>query len=139
MTSADLQEITADREFNKEFEWRGRRLHPYSQGRKLLLIAAGLRLGGALPLTINDVIMVLYVVSVGYRELSVAQRDPDLLVQRAAEWADLNIKDEDYKAASDVAGEIIRNAYATKAAPVPEPGGEPAAPGNSPSHQNQRS
>jgi hypothetical protein len=117
-------------QFHRQFEWKGKTLYPFSEGRKAITQAVCPCMKGGGEASIVDAHILLFIGLHGYKVLSVGQIRPADLIERVLEWADSNITPADYEAEAVLVKEIIDHAFATKATTVADPGAEPTAPGN---------
>lgn len=129
--STDLsQQSDSIDQFHREFEWKGKTLYPFSEGRKAIAQAICPCMRGGGEASIVDAHILLFIGLHGYKVLAVGQIKPAELIERVLEWADANIKREDYEAEAELVKSIIDHAFSTKATSVADPGAEPTAPGN---------
>ena len=131
MSTPDLsQQPDTPDQFHRQFEWKGKTLYPFSEGRKAIAQALCPCMRGGGEASIVDAHILLFIGLHGYKVLVVGQINPAALVERIMEWVDANITQADYQAEAELVKSIIDHAFATKAAAVSDPGAEPTAPGN---------
>ncbi len=127
MTKSELDQ---QEQFYKTFEWKGRELYPFSEGRKAIAMSIGVRMGGGEAPCLTDIHAILFICLSDFKTLAPGHRNPDALMEKVLEWADGEIKPEDYADEADLAKRILENAFSSRASAVEEPGASPAEPGN---------
>jgi len=99
------------------FQFKGKDLHPFSEGRRSVAQALGLHAFQGKPPTLFDMHAIIYLCISTPKRLSVAYREPDNFLAEVMEWADNNITPEDYESEAALVREIIENAFKTRAIP----------------------
>ena len=111
--------MTTNDAFEAEFEFKGKTLHPFSQGRMRTAFSIGVRMGGESgnP-TLSDIHAILFICLSEPKFLSKSHRDPDGFWQKLDEWVDENITASDYDEEAKLVKAILEAAFQTKAEPV---------------------
>lgn len=102
-----------------EYEFKGKRLDPFSKGRLTLLQSAGVRFSGANPPGPKDILAVIFICLCDYKVRALAQMDPAMFWQKLEEWENATFEDaSDYASAAELATALLKDATATKAEPA---------------------
>lgn len=125
--------------FYATFEFKGRELEPFSEGRWATAVSIGVRFSGAddsdddkkkgRATCITDIHAIIFICFCDRKALSKAHRDPDGFWEKVLAWADENVTPADYAEEAQLAARILETAFATQVeeAPVVE-GSEPKRP-----------
>jgi hypothetical protein len=129
-------ELDAEANFHKTFEWKGKELYPFSTGRQGLALSIGVRIGAPqedgkplMPCP-TDAHLLLYILTHTYTEIGWGHRFPSKLIANALEWADENIKDQDLAAEGELIGAVMQNSMSTRAAALADDKGPSEPSGN---------
>lgn len=102
-----------------EYEFKDKRLQPFSKGRLTLLQSAGVRFSGELPPGPKDILAVVFICLCDYKIRALAQMDPAMFWEKLEEWENKTIEGpEDYQAAGELATALLKDATDTKAEPI---------------------
>lgn len=102
-----------------EYEFKGKRLEPFSKGRLSLAAAAGIRMTGDPSPSIKDVLGIIFLCMCDFRVRSLAQTDPAAFWQKEEEWEEAqNVAPEDFSSAAELVNKLLQHATATKAEPI---------------------
>lgn len=108
--------------FDQTFEWKGKPLFPFSQGRLRSAFSIGVRMGLGDAPTISDIHAILFICLSTPEALASSHRKPDAFWQLIDAWVDTNITPADYEAEANLVKEILQAAFATKAEAIPTTG-----------------
>lgn len=109
--------------FYATFEFKGRELEPFSEGRRAVAASIGVRFNSGddsdsgprkFETCITDIHAIIFICQCDKKTLSRAHRDPDGFWAKVLEWADENITPADYQAEADVASRILQAAFSTQ-------------------------
>ena len=106
-------------EFHKTFEFKGKDLQPFSEGRRAVAMSIGVRMGGDPAPSLMDVHALLFILLCSDKKvLAKAHRDPDTFWGKIIDWADATITPADYEEEARIVKEVIENAFSTRAVPL---------------------
>lgn len=141
-----MDEIQLEKQaaYHGYFEFKGQELQPFSEGRRMVASAIGVRMGGvpkeddgdgdgtteAQPdeskkrryaPTQADVFAIIFICLTNDKKiLRSAHRDPDGFWGLVMDWADANVTPANYEEAGTVAAKLLMAAFANQVEPVPE-------------------
>ncbi len=122
MTDILDQELTPDQAFESEFDFKGKELKPFSEGRRSVAFSIGVRMGGDPGPTVTDMHALIFICLCDKTELAKAHRNPDAFWGKVLEWADANVTPADYEAEGRIVKRMLEAAFATRVQEVSEPG-----------------
>jgi hypothetical protein len=116
------EDMTPDEAFNAEFEFKGKELQPFSEGRRSVAFSIGVRMGGDPGPTITDMHAIIFICLTDKKELSKAHRNPDAFWEKVLDWADANVTPQDYETEGNLVAKILKAAFTTRVKEITEPG-----------------
>jgi len=115
------------------FEWKGKALHPFSEGRRSLALSIGVRIFNPKVTEeqrneglLMDCHAILYLCAHSFETISIGHRQPDRIWSNIMEWSEQNVKQKDYQAEIELVGEILKDAFSERAQIVVEGGDDVA-------------
>lgn len=141
MTHEDLQsdettqETAAQAAVYAEYEFKGQKLNPFTEGRRAAAQALGLKIlngnvnmedGNLYQGALWDCHIIIWLCLSDRSKVVKSHRFPDKTLETIAEWADENIQPSDYSKELETVGAILTDTFKNKA--VPMDSGNPAPP-----------